>query len=90
MRAKFGRGPTVVSKKGLLKFISRLCLPRMPSDRSSTVLKEEEDYTALHGGGGGVKFPEIWPLFKAKIYAISSDTHQLQFIKLHHFNQERF
>ena len=23
MRAKFGRGPTVVSKKGLLKFISR-------------------------------------------------------------------
>ena len=27
---------------------------------------------------------------KAKIYAISSDTHQLQFIKLHHFKQERF
>ena len=24
--------------------------------------------------------------FKAKLYAISSDTHQLQFIKLHHFN----
>ena len=24
MRAKFGRGPTVVSKKGSLKFISRL------------------------------------------------------------------
>ena len=28
--------------------------------------------------------------FKAKIYEISSDTHQLQFIKLHHFKQERF
>ena len=27
---------------------------------------------------------------KANIYAISSDTHQLQFIKLHHFKQERF
>ena len=27
---------------------------------------------------------------KAKLYAISSDTHQLQFIKLHHFKQERF
>ena len=26
MRAKFGRGPTVVSKKGSLKFISRLLL----------------------------------------------------------------
>ena len=26
----------------------------------------------------------------ANIYAISSDTHQLQFIKLHHFKQERF
>ena len=25
MRAKFGRGPTFVSKKGSLKFISRLC-----------------------------------------------------------------
>ena len=28
--------------------------------------------------------------FKANIYAISSDTHQLQFIKLHHFKLERF
>ena len=28
--------------------------------------------------------------FKAKMYEISSDTHQLQFIKLHHFKQERF
>ena len=28
--------------------------------------------------------------FKAKIYQISSDTHQLQFIKLHHVKQERF
>ena len=27
---------------------------------------------------------------KAKMYAISSDTHQLQFLKLHHFKQERF
>ena len=27
MRAKFGRGPTVVSKKGSLKFISRLIQP---------------------------------------------------------------
>ena len=27
---------------------------------------------------------------KANIYAISSDTHQLQFIELHHFKQERF
>ena len=25
---------------------------------------------------------------KAKMYAISSDTHQLQFIKLHHFKQD--
>ena len=29
-------------------------------------------------------------IFKGNIYAISSDTHQLQLIKLHHFNQERF
>ena len=29
-------------------------------------------------------------VFNAKIYAISSDTQQLQFIKLHHFKQERF
>ena len=29
-------------------------------------------------------------LLQAKIYAISSDTHQLQFIKLQHFKQERF
>ena len=29
-------------------------------------------------------------LLKANIYAISSDTHQLQFIKLHHFKLERF
>ena len=29
-------------------------------------------------------------LLKANIYAISSDTHQLQFIKMHHFKQERF
>ena len=28
--------------------------------------------------------------FKSTIYAISSDTHQLQFIKLHCFKQERF
>ena len=28
-------------------------------------------------------------LYKAKMYAISSNTHQLQFIKLHHFKQER-
>ena len=27
---------------------------------------------------------------KANIYAISSDTHQLQFIKLHNFKHERF
>ena len=27
---------------------------------------------------------------KAKNYAISSDTHQLQLIKLHHFKQDRF
>ena len=27
--------------------------------------------------------------FKAKMYAISSDTHQLQFLKLHHFKLER-
>ena len=26
---------------------------------------------------------------KANIYAISSDTHQLQFLKLHHFKLER-
>ena len=26
---------------------------------------------------------------KAKMYAISSDTHQLQFLKLHHFKLER-
>ena len=29
-------------------------------------------------------------VLKEKMYAISSDTHQLQFIKLHHFKQERF
>ncbi len=27
---------------------------------------------------------------KAKMYAISSDTHQLQLIKLHHLKLERF
>ena len=27
---------------------------------------------------------------KANINAISSDTHQLQFIKLHHFKRERY
>ena len=27
---------------------------------------------------------------KAKMYAISSDTHQLRLIKLHHFKLERF
>ena len=27
---------------------------------------------------------------KASLYAISSDTNQLQFIKLHHFKQEIF
>ena len=29
-------------------------------------------------------------IIKAKRYAISSDTHQLQFMKLHHFKLERF
>ena len=29
-------------------------------------------------------------LIKAKMYAISNDTHQLQCIKLHHFKLERF
>ena len=33
---------------------------------------------------------DSWISLKAKIYAISSDTHQLQFIKLHHFKQEIF
>ena len=33
---------------------------------------------------------KTWGVIKAKIYAISSDTYQLQFIKLHHFKQERF
>ena len=28
--------------------------------------------------------------FKATIWAISSDIHHLQFIKLHHFKLERF
>ena len=28
--------------------------------------------------------------FKANIYGISSDTHQLQFLKQHHFKLERF
>ena len=32
--------------------------------------------------------PEEICLVKAKIYAISSDTHQLEFIKLHHFKLE--
>ena len=30
------------------------------------------------------------PVLKAKMYAISRDTHQLQLIKLHHFQLERF
>ena len=29
-------------------------------------------------------------ILKAKIYTISSDTHELQLIKLHHFKLERF
>ena len=29
-------------------------------------------------------------VIKAKMYTISSDTHQLQLIRLHHFKQERF
>ena len=32
----------------------------------------------------------IHMILKQKKYAISSDTHQLQFIKLHHFKQKRF
>ena len=35
--------------------------------------------------GRGIKYA-----LKPKIYAISSDTHQLQCIKLHHFKLERF
>ena len=34
---------------------------------------------------------KLWFLYiKAKMYAISSDTHQLHCIKLHHFKLERF
>ena len=37
--------------------------------------------------------PNFWWIvfsrIRAKIYAISSDAHQLQFIKLHHFKHER-
>ena len=35
---------------------------------------------------------QLWWKYKvkAKIYAISSDTHQLQLIKRHHFKLERF
>ena len=40
--------------------------------------------------GRACKFSLKFNLFKAKIYEISSDTHQLQFIKMHHFKQERF
>ncbi len=32
---------------------------------------------------------KYWPLLKLKFTQISSDTHQLQFLKLHHFKLER-
>ena len=35
-------------------------------------------------------FTCTWVYFKAKLWEISSDTHQLQLIKLHHFKLERF
>ena len=45
-------------------------------------------------GSGGDWAPSItadWLLLlKAKIYAISSDTHQLQLIELHHFKLDIF
>ena len=35
-------------------------------------------------------FTNSFQYVKAKLYAISSDTHQLGFMKLHHFKLERF
>ena len=32
----------------------------------------------------------VFRIIKAKLWEISSDTHQLQLIKLHHFKLERF
>ena len=44
-------------------------------------MDRREHQTAMDTGVKGAK---------ANIYAISSDTHQLQFIKPHNFKQERF
>ena len=37
-----------------------------------------------------LKISIVGIILKATIYTISSDTHQLQLIKLHHFKQEIF
>ncbi len=44
----------------------------------------------LETSGGLYRGPPSMLIYvKAKMYAISSDTHQLQFLKLHHFKLER-
>ena len=42
-----------------------------------------------HAGETLDEYLQALKTFKAKIYAISSDTHQLQFLKLHRFKLER-
>ena len=51
------------------------------------------DESALHYGilmASAVIWFTLLNDIKAKLWEISSDTHQLQLIKLHHFKQERF
>ena len=51
--------------------------------RRSPVLNMGTILAVVQSGG-------IVPCLKAKLYAISSDTHQLQLIKLRHFKLEIF
>ena len=53
-----------------------------------SLFREPNPYTCKHTYVK--KVVNMNTVIKANIYAISSDTHQLQFIKLHHFKQERF
>ena len=56
MRAKFGRGPTVVSKKGSLKFISRSDKFRESFDHTPNIALS---YTVIYNNITGVRHLEL-------------------------------
>ena len=55
-----------------------------PNEKNMKVVSDQS--VNLHSSN--VK--RLHAFLKAKMYAISSDTHQLQSLKLHHFKLERF